>query len=53
MFKKNKWDIWYDAQPEHVKRWIDSYDNPLWSDRDLAKFAFIAFLFGLVIGLSF
>lgn len=50
MFKKNKWEAWYDAQPEHIKRWMDE-PRPLWYDRDLFKAAVTGFIIGLVLGL--
>lgn len=46
MFKKNKWELWYDAQPQHIKDWFNQ-PRPLWYDSDMFK----AFAYGLVIGL--
>ncbi len=51
MFKKNKWDVWYDAQPEHIKRWMDQ-DNPIWYDRDMWKAFAVGVFFGVLIGLA-
>lgn len=50
MFKKNKWEAWYDAQPEHIKRW---YDQPraLWYDSDMFKAFGFGILLGVLIGL--
>ncbi len=52
MFKKNKWDVWYDAQPEHIKRWMDQ-DNPIWYDSDMWKAGLTGLFFGILIGLLF
>jgi len=52
LFKPNKWDLWYEQQPQHIKDWFDQ-DRPIWYDRDIVKFALIAFFVGLLIGLSF
>ncbi len=52
MFKKNKWDVWYDAQPEHIKRWMDQ-DNPIWHDSDMWKAGLTGLFFGILIGLLF
>lgn len=52
IFKPNKWQVWYEQQPQHIKDWMDK-DCAIWYDRDLIKFAFIAFCFGLIVGLSF
>lgn len=49
MFKKTKWEAWYDAQPEHIKRWIDQ-PRPLWYDRDLIKVGLVAIVLGFAIG---
>jgi hypothetical protein len=46
MFKKNKWEVWYDAQPDHIKKWMDE-PRPIWYDSDMWR----AGLFGVVVGL--
>jgi hypothetical protein len=46
MFKKSKWEAWYDAQPDHIKKWIDE-PRPIWYDSDMWR----AGLFGVVVGL--
>lgn len=50
MFKKNKWEAWYDAQPQHIKDW---YDQPraLWYDSDIWKAFGFGTLFGVLIGI--
>jgi hypothetical protein len=50
MFKKNKWEAWYDAQPQHIKDW---YDQPraLWYDSDMWKAFGFGTLFGVLIGI--
>lgn len=51
MFKKSKWEMWYDAQPQHIKDW---YDQPraLWYDSDMLKAGITGFIFGVLIGLA-
>lgn len=50
MFKKNKWEVWYDAQPQHIKDW---YDQPraIWYDTDMWKAGAFGMILGLCIGL--
>lgn len=50
MFKKSKWELWYDAQPEHIKRWMDQ-PQAIWYDSDMWKAGLIGFVFGVLIGL--
>ncbi len=52
MFKKSKWEAWYDAQPDHIKRWMDQ-DQPIWHDSDMWRAGLIGLFFGIVIGLLF
>jgi hypothetical protein len=49
MFKKNKWQAWYDAQPAHIKEWIDQ-PRAIWYDKDVALFCSIALVVGWCIG---
>lgn len=51
MFKKNKWEAWYDAQPEHIQRWIDQ-PKPLWYDSDMFKVFAVGLLIGLLVGVA-
>ena len=50
MFKKNKWEVWDDAQPQQIKDW---YDQPraIWYDSDMWKAFGFGTLFGVLIGL--
>ncbi len=50
MFKKSKWEAWYDAQPDHIKRWMDQ-DRPIWHDSDMWRAGLIGLFFGIIIGL--
>jgi hypothetical protein len=50
MFKKTKWEEWYDSQPDHIKRWMDQ-DNPIWYDKDMYKAFGTGIIIGIVIGL--
>ena len=52
MFKQNKWQAWYDSQPDHIKRWMDQ-DHAIWYDRDLFKAFLVGIAFGILIGLCF
>jgi len=50
MFKKSKWELWYDAQPDHIKQWYDE-PRPIWYDSDMWRAGFVGLFFGIVIGL--
>jgi len=50
MFKKNKWELWYDAQPDHIKQWYDE-PRPIWYDSDMWRAGFVGLFFGIIIGL--
>jgi hypothetical protein len=43
----NKW------KPGHLPRSIEEYryNHPIWTDIDLAKFALIAFVAGVIVGM--
>jgi len=46
MTKFSKW------KPGHLPNSIDQYgmNHPIWTDLDLAKFAFVAFIAGIIVG---
>jgi hypothetical protein len=46
----NKWTRWYDGLSPSTKQYLKG--RAIWTDRDLAKFAFIAFVFGIVVGVA-
>lgn len=48
----NKYQKWYEAQPQHIRDW---YDQPraIWYDADMAKAFFVGIIIGLVMGLAF
>ena len=50
MFKKSKWESWYDAQPQHIKDWMDQ-DHAIWHDRDMWRAGLFGALIGFLIGL--
>jgi len=52
MFRQNKWQKWYESQPEHIKRWMDQ-DQPIWYDSDMWKAGIVGLCFGILIGLLF
>jgi hypothetical protein len=45
----NKWTAWYDSLSPSTKEYLKG--RAIWTDRDLAKFALIAFVVGVVVGL--
>jgi hypothetical protein len=45
----NKWTAWYDSLSPSTKEYLKG--RAIWTDRDLAKFAVIAFVIGVVVGL--
>jgi hypothetical protein len=49
MFKQNKWEKWYEAQPQHIKDWMDQ-PRAIWYDSDMWKAGFLGFAIGLIIG---
>ncbi len=51
MFKKSKLELWYDAQPEHIKQWMDQ-DHAIWYDRDMWKAFAVGICFGILIGIA-
>jgi len=44
----NKWTAWYDSLTPSTREYLKG--RAIWTDRDLAKFAIIAFLLGIVVG---
>jgi hypothetical protein len=44
----NKWAAWYDSLSPTTKEYLKG--RAIWTDRDLARFAVIAFLTGIVVG---
>ena len=47
----NKWTAWYDSLSPSTKEYLKG--RAIWTDRDLAKFAMIAFRAGIVVGVLF
>jgi hypothetical protein len=45
----NKWQQWHDSLSPSTKEYLKN--RAIWTDGDLAKFAFIAFVAGVIIGL--
>lgn len=48
----SKWTKWYDAQPEHIKRWLDQ-DHAIWHDSDMWRAGLAGIVLGFIIGLLF
>lgn len=51
MFRKSKWQVWWDALPEQHKVYLSS--QPLWYDKDLYKAMAWGVLLGFLFGLMF
>lgn len=51
MFRKSKWEEWWDNLPEQHKVYLSS--QPVWHDRDLYKAMLYGAVIGFVIGLMF
>ena len=47
--KMNKWSAWYDSLTPSTREYLKG--RAIWTDRDLAKFALLAFLVGVVVGI--
>jgi len=47
--KMNKWSAWYDSLTPSTKEYLKG--RAIWTDRDLAKFALIAFVVGVIVGM--
>lgn len=48
MFKKSKWQEWYDSLPEHTRIYLEK--QPIWHDRDLFKVGIASVIVGFAIG---
>jgi hypothetical protein len=44
----NKWQQWHDNLSPLTKEYLKG--RAIWTDRDLAKFALIAFIAGVIVG---
>lgn len=44
----NKWTQWYDSLSPSTKQYLKG--RAIWTDRDLVKFAMIAFVSGVIVG---
>jgi hypothetical protein len=44
----NKWTAWYDSLSPSTKKYLQG--RAIWTDTDLAKFALIAFIAGVIVG---
>ena len=48
IFKEDKWEKWWDSLPEHTKTYLNN--QPIWHDRDIAKFVSFALVVGFFFG---
>lgn len=48
----NKWEKWYQSQPQHIRDW---YDQPraVWYDSDMFKAFALGIVVGSILGLAF
>ena len=44
-----KWADWYDSLTPSTKEYLKG--RAIWTDRDLAKFAMLAFVVGVIVGM--
>ena len=44
----NKWNEWYDNLPTNTRAYLKT--QAVWHDRDIFKFATIAFVVGFILG---
>jgi hypothetical protein len=47
--KMNKWSAWYDSLTPSTREYLKG--RAIWTDRDLAKFAMLAFVAGVIVGM--
>ena len=47
--KMNKWSAWYDSLTPSTREYLKG--RAIWTDRDLAKFAVLAFVAGVIVGM--
>ena len=45
----NKWSAWYDGLTPSTREYLKG--RAIWTDSDLAKFAILAFLVGVIVGM--
>ena len=45
----NKWTAWYDSLTPSTKEYLKG--RAIWTDRDLAKFAMLACVVGVIVGM--
>ncbi len=50
MFKKNKWELWWDSLSPQMRTYLKN--QPVWHDKDMYKAFACGILFGLLIGLA-
>jgi hypothetical protein len=46
----NKWTQWYDSLSPSTKQYLST--QAVWHDRDIFKFAVIAFILGIFVGMA-
>ena len=51
MFKKNKWEEWWDSLSPQMQAYLKA--QPVWHDSDMWKAGLTGLFFGILIGLMF
>jgi hypothetical protein len=51
MFKKNKWEVWWDSLSPQMQTYLKT--QPVWHDNDMWKAGLFGCLIGVLIGLAF
>jgi hypothetical protein len=46
----NKWTVWYDSLSPSTQEYLKG--QAVWHDRDIFKFAVIAFVVGIFVGIT-
>jgi len=49
MFKKNKWEVWWDSLSPQMQTYLKN--RPVWHDKDMFKAFAWGIFFGVLIGL--
>ena len=45
----NKWTAWYDSLTPPTREYLKG--RAIWTDKDLAKFAMLGFIAGVIVGM--
>jgi len=48
LFEPTKYEQWWDSLSPHTKTWLSN--QPIWYDKDVAKFVTVAVIVGYLLG---